>query len=183
MQFESNLLIDDLLDRTEHATLVVKKFKELPMDQLQFKHNAETWSILECIEHLNLYGDYYLVEIEKQILAQNGKSASTIFKSGLIGNYFANLMQVKNGKITKMKSPKDKNPIHSTLTATTIDRFLKQQERLKSLLVQAKNVDLTKTKTAISLTRYIKLRLGDTFRFFIYHIERHILQAERILQK
>ena len=183
MQIESKLLIDDLLNRTENATIAVRKFKELSMDQLHRKHNAETWSRLECIEHLNLYGDYYLVEIEKQILSQNGKSKSTIFKSGLIGNYFANLMLVKNGKMTKMKSPKDKNPIHSQLTITTIDRFLKQQERLKSLLIQAKNIDLTKTKTAISLAKYIKLRLGDTFRFFIYHIERHILQAEKIHQK
>ncbi len=183
MQIESNVLIDDLLNRTENATIAVQKLKELSIDQLQFKHNAETWSILECVDHLNLYGDYYLVEIEKQILAQNAKAKSTVFKSGLIGNYFANLMQVKNGKMTKMKSPKDKNPIHSKLTITTIDRFLKQQERLKSLLIQAKNVDLTKTKTAISLTKYIRLRLGDTFRFFIYHIERHILQAERIHQK
>lgn len=183
MQIESNLLIDDLLNRTENATIAARKFKELPIDQLQLKQNAETWSMLECIEHLNLYGDYYLVEIEKQILSQNGKSKSTLFKSGLIGNYFANLMLVKNGKMTKMKSPKDKNPIHSKLTTTTIDRFLKQQERLKSLLTQARNIDLTKTKTAISLTKLIKLRLGDTFRFFIYHIERHILQAEKINQK
>ena len=50
---------------------------------------------------------------------------------------------------------------------------------LKSLLNQAREVDLTKTKVPISLTRFIKLRLGDTFRFFVYHIERHILQAEK----
>lgn len=183
MQIESTLLIDDLLRRTENATSAVRKLQALTTDQLQFKQNTQTWSILECIEHLNLYGDYYLVEIEKQILANNGKSKSTVFKSGLIGNYFANLMQVKNGKMTKMKSPKDKNPIHSKLTITTIDRFLKQQDRLKTLLAQARNVDLTKTKTAISLSKYVKLRLGDTFRFFIYHIERHIHQAERIHQK
>jgi hypothetical protein len=183
MQIESNALIDDLLNRTENATVAARKFKQFPIDQLQLKHNAETWSMLECIEHLNLYGDYYLVEIEKQILSQNGKSKSILFKSGLIGNYFASLMLVKNGKMTKMKSPKDKNPIHSKLTTTTLDRFIKQQERLKSLLLQARNVDLTKTKTSISLTKYIKLRLGDTFRFFIYHIERHIRQAEKIYKK
>ncbi|HOX83266.1 MAG TPA: DinB family protein [Chryseolinea sp.] len=182
MQIESNQLIEDLLSRTEGASKAVRKFRELSMDQLHFKRSAEEWSILECIEHLNLYGDYYLVEIEKQILAQKSKTKSTTFKSGLIGNYFANLMLVKNGKLTRMKSPKDKNPSHSKLTITTIDRFLKQQERLKSLLIQARSIDLTKTKTAISLTKYITLRLGDTFRFFIYHIERHIIQAERVLE-
>lgn len=103
-----------------------------------------------------------------------------VFKTGFIGDYFANLMLVKDKEMKKMKSPKDKNPFNSALTINTIDRFLKQQERLKLLLIRAKDIDLTKTKTAISLTKFIKLRLGDTFRFLVYHIERHILQAERV---
>lgn len=81
-----------------------------------------------------------------------------------------------------MQSPKNKNPNNSILTLTTIDRFVKQAEMLKSLLLQSKGLNLTKTKTSISLTKYIKLRLGDTFRFFIYHIERHMLQAEQALK-
>ncbi|MCU7550901.1 DinB family protein [Chitinophagaceae bacterium LB-8] len=180
MQIQTHLLIEDLLNRTEKATRAVKRFKELSIEQLNYKKSATEWSVLECIEHLNLYGDFYLVEIEKQILAHKSKAPSTVFKSGLLGNYFANLMQVKDGKVNKMKSPKDKNPVNSVLTPTTLDRFLKQQERLKSLLIQAQHVDLTKTKTAISLTGLVQLRLGDTFRFFVYHIERHVLQAERI---
>jgi Asp-tRNA(Asn)/Glu-tRNA(Gln) amidotransferase C subunit len=62
-----------------------------------------------------------------------------------------------------MKTFKDKNPIHSTLTTTTLERFLKQQERLLQLLQQAEKVDLTKTRTAISITKWLTLRLGDTF--------------------
>ena len=180
MQIETRLLIEDLLSRTEKSIQEVKQLKELTFEQLNYKKSATEWSVLECIEHLNLYGDFYLPEIERQILAQENKSQSTVFKSGLMGNYFANLIKVKDGKVKKMKSPKDKNPSNSLLTMTTLDRFLKQQERLKLLLIQAKNIDLTKTKTAISLTPLIRLRLGDTFRFFIYHIERHVLQAERV---
>jgi hypothetical protein len=180
MQIPTHLLIEDLLNRTEKSTKIVTGFKELNIEQLNYKQSATAWSILECIEHLNLYGDFYLVEIEKQILAHKTTTPQPVFTSGPIGNYFANLMLVKDGKVKKMKSPKDKNPANTRLTIMTIDRFLKQQERLKSLLSQAQNVDLTKTKAAISLTKLIKLRLGDTFRFFVYHIERHVLQAERI---
>jgi hypothetical protein len=180
MQINKKQLLEDLLNRTEVATNTVKQFKGLSTEQLNFRASDQEWSILECIEHLNLYGDFYLPEIEKQILAQSKTLKSKIFKSGLIGNYFANLMQVNNGKVRKMKSPKDKNPVNSRLNIVTIDRFLKQQEMLKSLLQQARYVDLTKTKTAISLTPLIRLRLGDTFRFFVYHIERHIWQASKV---
>ncbi|MBK7884028.1 MAG: DinB family protein [Chitinophagaceae bacterium] len=179
MQIENKQLIDDLLERIDRSTALVQKFKEISIEKLNYKKSKDKWSLLECIEHLNLYGDFYLPEIEKRILTQKSTANSNIFKSGIIGNYFANLMQVKNGKIKKMKSPKDKNPANSQLSVTILDRFLKQQEKLKLLLIQSLNVDLTKTKTAISLTNLIKLRLGDTFRFLIYHIERHILQAQQ----
>ncbi len=183
MKIESSLLIDELQALTEKSSGQVQKFKSLTDVQLNFKPNPQAWSILECIEHLNLYGDYYLPEIERQILAAVGKPASPVFKTGWLGNYFAGLMQVQDGKMKRMKSPKDKVPSHSELSRTTIDRFLKQQELLKSLLQQSKAVDLQRTKTAISLTKLLRLRLGDTFRFFIYHIERHVLQAERISKK
>ncbi len=171
-----------MLQITDKSTVVARKLQSLSDLQLNFKQNTSTWSILECIEHLNRYGDYYLPEIQNQILAQKGGQASPIFKSGLLGNYFAGLMQAKDGKMKKMKSPKDKDPSHSKLTRMTIDRFLKQQELLHSLLLQSKKVDLQRTKTAISLSKLIRLRLGDTFRFFVYHIERHVLQAERVCE-
>ena len=79
-----------------------------------------------------------------------------------------------------MKTPKDKNPLNTKLSVTVVDRLLKQLEKLKILLSQSTTVNLTNLKTAISLTKLIKLRLGDTLRFFVYHIERHILQAQNI---
>jgi hypothetical protein len=179
MKIETRQLIEDLLKITDKSTRTVEKLKRLSLNQLNAKKSVDQWSALECIEHLNLYGDFYLPEIEKQILGQKPGSGNTYFKSGWIGNYFANLMRVENGKMTKMKSPKDKNPANSELSITTLDRFLKQQERLKSLLRQSSAVNLTTTKVSISLTKLMKLRLGDTFRFFVFHIDRHIQQAER----
>lgn len=178
MQIEQKLLIKELMTLIEQSISSVQKFKSLPESKLNFKTNATEWSILECIEHLNLYGDFYLPEIEKVLLESEQKSENNFFKSGFIGNYFANLMKTKNGKIKKMKTPKDKNPINSSLSITTIDRQLKQLEKLKILLEQSRTVNLTKIKIAISLTKFIKLRLGDTLRFVVYHIERHILQAQ-----
>jgi hypothetical protein len=181
MQTENNTLVAELLAMTESAAVAAKEFRRLDATKLNFKVAPEKWSILECIEHLNLYGDFYLPEIEKAILRNKVSSANHIFKSGLIGNYFANLMRIKNGKIVKMKTPGDKNPVGSALTILTIERFLKQLEMLNSLLERAKTVDLTHTKVPISLTKLIKLRLGDTLRFFVYHIERHIAQAGRLV--
>jgi hypothetical protein len=84
-------------------------------------------------------------------------------------------------KLNKMKTFKDKNPSGSDLKVDTIDRFIAQQKEMLDLLDKARSVDLNKTKTSISITKFLKLKLGDTFRVIIYHNQRHLLQAEKAI--
>ena len=135
--------------------------------------------MLECIEHLNLYGIFYLPEIEACILGSNEYQKQGQFKSSLIGDFFVNSVKASNNK--KIKAIKMMIPDKSNLSLITIDQFIKQLEKLKSLLHQAKMMNLMKIKTSISLTKLFKLRLGDTFRFLAHHNERHILQAEKLI--
>lgn len=184
MKTTTNILTTDLLARIDSVIDRAKRLRESGIEKLNAKKAPAQWSALECIEHLNLYGDFYLPEIEKQLDSASKAPANAVFKSGVIGNYFAGLMQKnKKGKLKKMKAPKDKTPAVSVLTLVTIERFLKQAEKLKQLMTRAALVDLTKTKTAISLTKLIRLRLGDTLRFVVYHMERHLDQAERAVSE
>ncbi len=174
-------LIDDLKNRVEHAKRQAQQFENAPIEQLNWKASKNSWSILECLEHLNMYGDFYLKEIEDKMLSGKDHSPVEIFKSGWFGNYFANALAPKEGAVTnKMKSPKDKVPDHSKLDKRTVGQFIKQQDRMLSLLDQAKKVNLMKIKTNLSISTLIKTRLGDTFRFVIYHIERHMIQANNV---
>jgi len=62
-----------------------------------------------------------------------------------------------------------------------LTEFIAQQKQMIQLLNDAENVNLNKVKTSISISKFIKLKLGDTFRFVIYHNLRHIEQAKRNL--
>ena len=83
-------------------------------------------------------------------------------------------------KLNKMKTFKDKNPLNAKLDKSVIDRFINQQIKLLDLLNQSRNVSLNKVKIKTSISSFIKLRLGDTFQFFINHIIRHLSQIDRI---
>lgn len=179
MKIKNNLLIEELLATTAWSTRTVEKLKELGVDRLNAKSSPSDWSALECIEHLNLYGNFYLPVIEEAILSHQPNKTLTLFRSGFIGDYFVNMIRVKPGEMKKMSTTKDKNPLGSILTVTTVDRFLKQQHLLKALLEQATYTDMTKLRTPISITKMVRLRLGDTLRFMVYHIERHVIQAEQ----
>lgn len=154
------------------------QFRSLDLKSLTWKEHAESWSILECLEHLNLYGDYYLPQIEYKIKS-TGSVPVPEFSSGLLGSYFANSMLPKE-KLNKMKTFKDKNPLHANLDKSVIDRFISQQLKLTNLLKQSLNVNLNKVKIETSITRLIKLKLGDTFQFIVNHNIRHFYQIDKI---
>ena len=180
MTFDSEQLIDELTKLTQNLISRVDKFQDLELEQLNFKPTENSWSILECMEHLNLYGKFYIPEIESSIEKTSSKANKT-FKSGLLGNYFANSMKPKV-QLNKMKTFKDKNPSGSQLDKSVLKELILQQEQLLISLSKAKNVDLNKIKTNITLP-LLKFKLGDTFRFTIYHNERHVVQAEKVLTK
>jgi len=181
MKITTTTLITDLLEKTRINLHKVEGFKELSEQELNYKASIDEWSILECIEHLNIYGDFYILQIRESI-EKTTTIATKTFKSGLIGNYFVNLIAPKE-KLNKMKTLKENNPIGSRLDKNVLDRFIDQQKECLGLTEKSKNINLTKTKTAISITKLIKLRLGDTFRFITAHNERHLLQVENILKK
>ena len=181
MRIAKTKLIDELSAVTEESLKTVTELKKLSLNELNFKKSSQDWSILECIQHLNLYGKYYLPEIERAMLNSSAVQTQEMYKSSFLGDYFVKSIIATNSK--KMKAPDNMTPDKSNLSITTIEIFLKQLTKLKELLDQAKKVDLIKIKTSISLTKLVKLRLGDTLRFLVYHNERHVLQAERVHQK
>ncbi|MCT4560749.1 MAG: DinB family protein [Crocinitomicaceae bacterium] len=169
--------LQQLIERTRLNLNEVEEFKKLSDQALNKRPRAEAWSILECVEHLNRYGAFYLPAIEQSL--QKAKTDDLrSFRSGLLGGYFAKSMLPKE-KLNKMKTFKEMNPIHSKLNQEVLQTFVHQQERMLTLLQEARKVDLTKTKTPISISRLLKFRLGDTFHFVINHNWRHLEQAKK----
>ena len=175
MKIPSAELIDDLIERTRLVINEAEQLNQLSFDQLNKKSEPNKWTALECIEHLNYYGIFYLPEIKMRIEKSNSKP-ETHFKSGLLGNYFAVGMLPKE-KLNKMNTFKSMNPLNSKLTKEVLTVFLNQQQTMLKLLNQARSISLNKTKTSISISKLIKLKLGDTFRVVIYHNQRHLMQA------
>lgn len=178
------LIVKDLLEelRLKSAGHLdqAENYKRLSEKVLNTRLNEDSWSVLECLEHLNLYGDFYLDELERCILKSNS-TPQRMFKSTWFANRTVLSMLPKEGeKLNKMKAFKNKTPNKSRLSLTILDRFIKQQHRLINLLNKAEQVNLTKVKTRITLP-VLKFRLGDTFRFVIYHNERHMIQAENVV--
>ena len=174
MKFIMITLIEDLIEQTRTNMNAAIKLQDLDTEILNRKSDTESWSALECIEHLNRYGDFYIPEINRRLNAATEEKIDE-FKSGLIGNYFAKSMQPGQ---KPMKTLKTMNPAQSSqVRPDVLDVFIAQQKQLLIILQKAQNYNLTRIKTSISISNVLKLRLGDTLRVVIYHNSRHMAQA------
>lgn len=183
--FETAVLLDQLAAETRALIQVVRReFIPLTSDALNRPPTPERWSIAQCLEHLNSYGQYYLPALENAI--QKGENApmkaAARFRSGWLGNYFVNSMQPRaDGSIgLKAKAVKAHTPAQTLDVVAVVTVFLDQQHRLLALLERAKNVNIQGLRVPISIARFIRLSVGDTFRFLIAHEQRHVLQAQRV---
>lgn len=185
--FSSNDLLTQLQQDIEKYLQTVTAFQMLPPKKMLQPPAPGKWSAAQCLEHLNSYGRYYLPAIRQSIREAQQKELTTTkdFTTSWLGNFFTELMTPKGEAkaIKKMKAPSNHSPSAELNSDAVIATFIQQQETLLNLLEHAKAVNLRKTKTPISISRLIKLPLGDTFRFLIMHEYRHLLQAQRALAK
>lgn len=180
-KYNSTELLDQLQSDIRQMILRVNQLKTADPGVLLEQPAPGKWSAVEILEHLNSYNRYYNPAIESSL--QEDKPAVTLFKPGWIGDYFTKLMKPgENGKVkNKMKSPRDHRPARLLDAQPVMNAFLMYQHQLLDLLEKAKTKNIGSLRTPISLSKLIRLKTGDVFRFLIAHQQRHFVQLENAL--
>jgi hypothetical protein len=182
MKIQQEELLESLKKDVE-ILLECADFFRNEIDALLIPPMPEKWSVAQTLEHLNGYGRVYLPIINKAISVSQLKRAAW-FNSGFLGNYFTNMMKPKNvfEVKNKMKAFKAHVPDNNLNPGKVLDEFVEQQHQFLLLLEMAKLKDLNAVRVPLSVTKLIKLKLGDTFRFLIAHEQRHFVQARNAIK-
>jgi hypothetical protein len=168
------------------STEVKEKFSDLTVEQLNWQPNDKTWSIANCLEHLNAFYRYYIPVLNGKIANTRFNEPIEHFTSSPMGR--AVYRSVKLGKVHNvkrlLKSRKEYNPlVNSSLQSeNVIEDYLGFQEQFVELVKASQTIDFRKTKCPLSLRPVVKLNLGDALIYMAYHNERHIYQAKSILK-
>jgi uncharacterized damage-inducible protein DinB len=182
-QINSNQLLDSLQADVRAIILQANQLQHLSTDVLIQQPSADKWSAAQVLEHLNFYSRHYITAIESKLhLNQSGPNKD--FTSGWLGNYFTKLMKPKtdNSIPKKIKAPKNAIPSAQPNAQQMLEEFINHQHHLLNLLQIAKTANLDYIRIPTSLSKFISLKLGDTFRFFIAHEQRHFVQIESVLK-
>jgi hypothetical protein len=178
---ESDHLIDLLQADVRKLILTATHLQSMDPEALHERPSVKKWNVVQILEHLNSYGRYYLLAIEKSM--RQHRPAVARFSPGWLGDYFTRLMKpAEDGQVHhKMQSPKDHRPPKDLDFLPVLNEFLEQQRYLLDLLALAREKNIGRIRVPISLSKFIRLKLGDTFRFVIAHEQRHFVQIHTTL--
>jgi hypothetical protein len=157
---------------------VATELASMDLQDLNFKTSSDSWSILECLEHLNRYSRYYNPELAKAIEGNSGHTELQGITYSWLGKKSLEMVRPQNMK--KHKTVKHMNPVNSDLGRATIKEFLQHQAGLLHLLQRAGNANLHKKAVPVEFFRLMKLRIGEALEFVVLHEERHVQQALRV---
>lgn len=178
---KTQTLLKDLTKRVEiilsHTQV---KLSNASQEALSKAPNQGSWSALQCLAHLNLYGAYYIPALEKALNQQRLTSTTDEFKPGWLGKKFTNMLSAEAGK--KMKTMKKLEPAQVSTSSQTLPDFVAMQHKILQLLKQAEKANLNKRAVPLEFMKLINLKIGDVLSFVIAHEERHIAQAMRAIQ-
>lgn len=154
-------------------------------DPVKLNYAAEegSWSVAQVLEHLNAYNRYYLPLIEKSMI-HISKDTSAWFIPGFWGNYFTKMMMPKNVYEirNKMRTSRNHAPDKGANVEAVFKEFLQHQNKFLQLLDVARRRNLNTIRIPTTISKLVRLKLGDMFRFLIAHEQRHMIQARNAIK-
>jgi hypothetical protein len=176
--------LDGLVSQADAIAQDAKKvFGGLNSEQLNWKPGAERWSVGQCFDHLITTNSGYLPIIDDVL---KGRKKSSVWQKLPFFPRMWGKLLVKSldpSQTRKIKAPKKFEPAQSDISATVVEDFAGQQDKVIEAMKATSNLDLENiivTSPAASLVTY---SLMDAYRIIVVHERRHFQQAQRVTEE
>jgi len=165
---------------------VKNSFSSLSEEQLNWKVDEKSWSIAECMKHLMITGKAYRKKYEEMMEKKNTKKQeeNEIYRPTFFGKVMLSFVNPESKR--KISTPKAFNPKFKTsnLSKEVLEKYQNSLEilgeEIKTAHIKKQSLNKVKIKTPIS--SLISFSLGDYFEIHLRHNQRHITQAQRVMQ-
>jgi uncharacterized damage-inducible protein DinB len=168
----------------DQLTAEVKEaFGNLSAEELNWKPDAQRWSIAQNLDHLMVINSSYFPVI--QSIRQGTYKRPLLGRIGFVVNLLgkALLAAVQPGGGKKSKTFPIWEPSASQLPADILNTFTQHQQALKQVILDSR--DLLDSGTVISspANRHIVYKLETAFDIIVAHERRHLEQARGVLRQ
>ncbi|MQA28924.1 MAG: hypothetical protein GEU82_03665 [Luteitalea sp.] len=169
--------LDQLLSITQDLPGVVA---DLTDEQFNWQRSPGSWSIAQCLDHLNLTAARFLPAMDAAIAEARRKEMLSPgpFSYPLLERWFVR-SQEPPPKI-RARALKRFVPRASLSIGEVVPQFIDWQERIGDRLRRADGVDLQRAKHRSPVMALFTWRLGTIFALTLAHERRHLWQARQV---
>lgn len=148
--------------------------------QFNWRPDPRSWSMAECLLHLNIVGDRYVHVLEKTLAEARARGlvGQGPFGYGWLGKWL--LANTEPPPKRKFKAPRSFTPTDDQPITAVLPTFLHLQEQLALRIEQANGLDLARVKVPAPGLGPVKLNLHITFAWIAAHERRHLWQARQV---
>lgn len=160
---------------------VISAFHDLNAIQLNWKPDAQSWSIAQCLDHLIVGNSAYFLTFQQ--IAESSYKPPFWARMSPFSGYFGKLMLDNFGAEVKKKykAPPLFQPTQSEIQGTIVQDFIRHQQELLGLYGKMEQAD-PNTVLASPALGLLTYPLRDTLKFLMGHELRHLGQAKRVLE-
>jgi hypothetical protein len=152
----------------------------LQESQFNWRPDAHSWSMAECLQHLNMVGDRCVRMLEAALAdaRARGRVADGPFGYGWLGKWI--MAHTEPPSKHKYKAPRAFAPAYGQPITAVLPTFRHLQEQLSRQLEQASGLDLAHIKVPAPEARPLRFNLQLTFAWIAAHERRHLWQARQV---
>ncbi len=161
---------------------VEERFGSLSAEQLNWKPNADEWSVGQCFDHLITTNNLYFKHIQKVADGNhtNNWYSAIPFVPKLIGTMLKKMVSPDSPR--KIKTFQVFEPTLSEISKKIIEEFCENNERLISLMEATMGLNLNKIKIPEPISIAVNVSLIDAYEILALHERRHFNQAKSVMQ-
>jgi len=156
----------------------------LTESQFNWKSSPRTWSVGECLEHLNIIAESYVPLMEAAL--QNAEpSRSDLFRYGWLSRRFINAVRPGGRRV---KTSADLNPSSTEAPSSDLEKtgclstFDNWTARFVDIARKSDGLDIARLKITSPFLRLLRLPVGAFLEALGLHALRHVQQAEQVVR-
>jgi hypothetical protein len=165
-------------DRDARALL-----EEADEERFNRRPDQRSWSVAQCLDHLNVGNRVYLEPMRNALDAARSKGASRRgpVQPGFFERWFIRTMGPQSRR--RLPAPRKIVPAASKTKAEVRDEWTRVQAQVRDLLQEAAPLDLNATRFVNPFLPLVRFSVGTGFLVIEAHQRRHLRQARQVLAR
>ncbi len=149
-------------------------------EQFLWRPSPDSWSIAECLDHLNATARVYLPVLDEGIsdAIRRGEYGEGPFKYNWLGRLSVRFSKSR----IRLTAADDMVPAANRTRHEILTAFRAYQVQYIDRLRQANGVDLARARVRMPIHGWLRIPLGSGFELMLVHSRRHLAQARRVME-